>query len=132
VTTTITRSRLTPADVPPVPYSQGLEVRGAERLVFVSGQVGSDADGQWLSGVEAQTQQVVRRIEAVLAQSGLGLDSVVKLTVYLTDLDQMGPVLATAAPMFPPTETPAAATAVVVTALAAPEQLVEIEAIAAG
>ena len=126
------RTRLAPELAPPVPYSQGLEIRGAERLVFVSGQVGTDADGQWLDGVEAQTQQVVRRVEAVLAESGLGLESVVKLTIYLTDLAFMGPVLQTATPMFPSTETPAAATAVVVSGLAAPEQLVEIEAIAVG
>jgi 2-iminobutanoate/2-iminopropanoate deaminase len=128
--TTITRTRLAPASVPEVPYSQGVEVRGAERMIFVSGQVGTDTDGQWLPGLEAQTRQVVQRIDAVLAESGLGLDAVVKLTVYLTDADHLGPVLATAAPMFPPTPTPAAATALVVSGLSAPEQLVEIEAIA--
>ena len=52
-----------------VPYAQGLEVTGAQRLVFVSGQVGTDDDGHWLAGVEAQARQVIDRITAILAES---------------------------------------------------------------
>lgn len=127
---TTTRTVLQPAGVPEVPYAQGIDVRDISRLIFVSGQIGTDEEGNWLDGVEAQTRQVITRIRAVLAEAGLSMEDVVKLTIYLTDPADYGPFMAVAGElMAKPT---AAVTGLVVPFLSAPEQKVEIEAIAAG
>lgn len=130
MSSTITRTVLQPPGVPEVPYAQGLEVRNARQLVFVSGQIGTDDDGNWLDGVEAQTRQVITRVAAVLAAADLTMDDVVKLTIYLTDPADYGPFMAVAGElMAKPT---AAVTGLVVPFLSSPEQKVEIEAIAVG
>ena len=127
---TTSRTVLQPPGVPEVPYAQGVDVRGVERLIFVSGQIGTDDDGNWLDGIEAQTTQVIARVRAVLDAAGLTMEDVVKLTIYLTDPADYGPFLETAGElMAKPT---AAVTGLVVPFLSSPEQKVEIEAIAVG
>jgi 2-iminobutanoate/2-iminopropanoate deaminase len=60
--------------------------RRAGDLLFLSGQLGM-ADGAVVEGgIEAETRQVIRNIEAVLAEHGATLESVVKNTVYLASL----------------------------------------------
>jgi enamine deaminase RidA (YjgF/YER057c/UK114 family) len=130
MTSTTSKRVLQPAGVPPVPYAQGLEVTGAQRLVFVSGQVGTDEDGHWLAGIEAQARQVIGRITAILAEADLGLDDIVKLTIYLTNPADFDGFMPVAAELMPQPQS--AITALVVPFLSSPEQLVEIEAIAAG
>lgn len=127
--TTSTRTVLQPPGVPEVPYAQGVELRNAQRLVFVSGQIGTDDDGVWLEGIEAQTRQVISRVEAVLAAAELTMDDVVKLTIYLTNPTDFGPFMGVAGELM--AKPSAAVTGLVVPFLSAPEQLVEIEAIAA-
>jgi reactive intermediate/imine deaminase len=77
------------ADAPePVgPYSQAVELDG---WIFASGQIPLDpSTGRLVSGdVESQTRQVLANLRAVLRAAGVGLESVVRTTVYLTDLDQ--------------------------------------------
>ncbi|ABA88537.1 endoribonuclease L-PSP [Syntrophotalea carbinolica DSM 2380] len=67
------------------PYSQA--VRAGDYLFF-SGQIPLDpATGNMVGkDAESQTLQVVSNIKAVLAAAGLGVNDVVKTTVYLTDL----------------------------------------------
>ncbi|HQZ95543.1 MAG TPA: RidA family protein [Pyrinomonadaceae bacterium] len=68
------------------PYSQAIIANG---FIYTAGQVGADpktgsiVDG----GIEAQTEQVLKNIEAVLKASGSSLDDAVKTTVFLTDLN---------------------------------------------
>jgi 2-iminobutanoate/2-iminopropanoate deaminase len=65
------------------PYSQGIDA-GA---VYCSGQVGADPQtGNLEEGVVAQTRRALANLGAVLAESGLSLESVVKTTVFLVDL----------------------------------------------
>ncbi len=75
------------ADAPrPVgPYAQAIE---AGDFVFCAGQVGLDpATGRLVAGgIAAETEQALANLAAVLAAAGLGLDAVVKTTVYVTDL----------------------------------------------
>ena len=130
MTSTATKRILQPSGVLAAPYPQGLEVTGAQRLVFVSGQVGTDDEGQWLDGVQAQTREVIGRVTAVLAEAGLTLDDIVKLTIYLTDPADFGGFMSVAAELMPQPQS--AITALVVPFLSAPEQKVEVEAIAAG
>jgi 2-iminobutanoate/2-iminopropanoate deaminase len=82
-TKTIIRPNGTP---PPVgPYSHAVRVGD---LLFCSGQIPLDpATGQLVPGdARAQTERVLETIKAILAHEGLGLDRVVKATVFLTDL----------------------------------------------
>jgi 2-iminobutanoate/2-iminopropanoate deaminase len=67
------------------PYSQAVE---AGDLVFCAGQVGLDpATGRLVAGgTMAELRQALANLEAVLAGAGLGLDAVVKTTLFLVDL----------------------------------------------
>ena len=67
------------------PYSQALRVGN---MLFASGQLGIDPQsGEFVSGnVREQTQQVFRNIRAILAAAGLGMEHIVKATVFLTDM----------------------------------------------
>jgi 2-iminobutanoate/2-iminopropanoate deaminase len=71
------------------PYSQAISTGS---LVFVSGQIPLDpASGQMVDGgIEAQTRQALRNVEAILDAAGLGLGAIVKTTVYLVDLEEFG------------------------------------------
>jgi len=107
------------------PYSQG--IRSGD-LVFCSGQVGLDpATGELADGVEAQAERALRNLQAVLDAAGLGLDDVVKTTIFLTDVGDFAPVNAVYAKFMP--EPPPARSTVGIAAL--PKgALIEIEAIA--
>jgi 2-iminobutanoate/2-iminopropanoate deaminase len=67
------------------PYSQGTVANG---FLFTAGQIALDpVAGQIVEGdVVAQTEQVRRNLDAVLASAGAGWTDVVKTTVYLTDM----------------------------------------------
>lgn len=69
------------------PYSQGVVASGS-RFLFCSGQIALDpATGQLVQGdVVAQTERVMKNLEAVLAAGGARFDHVVKTTIYLQDL----------------------------------------------
>jgi 2-iminobutanoate/2-iminopropanoate deaminase len=73
------------APTPIGPYSQGVIAGG---LLFVSGQIAIDpASNQLVTGeIEAQTEQVMKNLLAVLTAAKMGADNVVKTTVYLADL----------------------------------------------
>jgi 2-iminobutanoate/2-iminopropanoate deaminase len=81
----IVRTEDAPAPFQGAPYSQGV-VHGD--LVFVSGQLGVDpASGQVVEGgIEAQTEQVMKNVGAVLEAAGSGLANVVKTSIFLVDL----------------------------------------------
>lgn len=79
---TIIASEDAPAAVGP--YSQAV---AAGPFVFVSGQIPVDRQGKPVQGdIVVQTVQVLENLKAVLAAAGLGLEHVIKTTVYLTDL----------------------------------------------
>jgi 2-iminobutanoate/2-iminopropanoate deaminase len=69
------------------PYSQAIR---AGELVFCSGQIGLDpTTGNLVSGgTAAETEQVMRNLQAVLAAAGCGLEQVVRTTIYLVDLNE--------------------------------------------
>jgi len=67
------------------PYSQGIEI---DNLVFTSGQLGADpATGELAAGVEAQTEQALQNLKAVLAGTKLTLANVIKTTVFIDSMD---------------------------------------------
>lgn len=72
------------------PYSHAIKMGG---LLFTSGQIPLLPSGELVEGgIEEQTHQVFRNIQAVLAEGGASLASVVKATVFMKDMNQFGAV----------------------------------------
>ncbi len=130
-------SRLTiqPLNPPILPaatgnYNHGVQVDGAERLVFVSGQVPwGDDQGKIPESFEEQCRMVWRNVLAVLAEAGLGVQNLVKVTTYLSDRQYRAlnskireEILGGHAP----------ALTIIICDIYAEEWLLEIEAVAAG
>lgn len=68
-------------------YSQALEVTGASRLLFISGQVPLHKDGVLPAGFADQCRQAWANVEAQLHHAGMTLDNLVKVTVFLASRD---------------------------------------------
>lgn len=68
------------------PYSQAVVANG---LVFCSGQIGLDPETGDFAGetMATQAEQCLKNLSAVLSAAGSGFDKVVKVTVYLTDMN---------------------------------------------
>ena len=70
--------------IPGLPFSEMVE---AGRLMFLSGQIGSAADGKLVSGgIKAEARQTLANIAAVLERHGLTMDRIVKVTVMMADM----------------------------------------------
>ncbi|MBL8496494.1 RidA family protein [Nitrosomonas sp. JL21] len=68
-------------------YSQAVRVSGGD-TVYVSGQIGLDPVSMTMTDdIESQIQQVFSNLKAVASASGGSLNDIVKLSVFLTDLD---------------------------------------------
>jgi 2-iminobutanoate/2-iminopropanoate deaminase len=66
------------------PYSQAIEANG---MLFISGQIPvNPATGTIPEGIEAQTQQVMKNIEAILKEAGYSFKDVIKSTCLLSDI----------------------------------------------
>lgn len=68
------------------PYSQAMRLGD---LVFTAGQIALDPATMEVVGddVAAQTDRVLRNLQAILQEAGAGLDAVLKTTVYLADME---------------------------------------------
>ncbi len=67
------------------PYSPGVTIG---EFCFVSGQLPLPPDGEPIpEGIEAQTERAIGNLEAVLNEEGLSLAHVVKVSLFLSDLD---------------------------------------------
>ncbi len=108
------------------PYSQAVKIAG---LVFTAGQIPLDpATGKLVEGdIAAQTERVMRNLEAVLGAAGAGFDGVVKTTCFLADLDDFAAFNAVYGRYFP--EQPPARSTVQAARLPAGAR-VEVECIA--
>jgi 2-iminobutanoate/2-iminopropanoate deaminase len=108
------------------PYSQAIHTGD---LVFVSGQIALDpATSELIAGdTAAQTEQVLKNLQAILAQAGSSLDKVVKTTVFLANIGDFATMNDVYARFFP--ADPPARSAFQVAALPKGAR-VEIEAIA--
>ncbi len=91
--------RATNLPAPVGPYSPGM---GFERLVFVSGQGATDPATGRLAGdtIEAQTEQCLRNVEAILEAAGTGLQHVLRCGVFLTDMKEFPKMNAVYSRMF--------------------------------
>ena len=111
---------------PTYPYSPGASAAG---WIFTAGQVAWNDKGKLVGrgDVRVQTRQVLGNINSILKKGGASLSDVLKCNVYLADMryfQDMNKEFAKAFPNEPPARTTVQA------ALAEPEMLVEIEAIA--
>lgn len=101
-------------------------------LLFISGQVALNEAGELVGKGDplAQTEQIYQNLQAVLEASGSGLELVGKLNVLITDLDHLAAVRQVRDRVFAPVGHLPASTLAVISGLANPDFLVEIEAIA--
>lgn len=115
----------------PSGYSHVVEFVGPGRLIYIAGQVPLDRDGKLVGAGDfrAQVTQVFENLKAALTAVGAGFEHVVKTTNYLTDVSHR-PVLREVRERYLNNAAPPASTLVGVTALAFPEWMVEIEAVA--
>ena len=110
-------------------YSHSVEIPPHSRILYISGQVGIGPDGLLKEGVEAQTEQVCRNIVAILEANGMGIADLVKVNSYIINPGDLGAFRAARTRVFG--DAKPASTLAVIQALAGPQYLVEIEAIAA-
>ena len=120
-----------PAAIGPYSQAQVVRLHGGNKLVFTSGQVAIDpGSGDQVQGeIAAQTERVFRNLAAVLAGAGLGLEDIVKTTVFLIDMNDFQGMNEVYGKHF--TSAPPARTTVAVAALPRGSR-VEIEAVAIG
>jgi enamine deaminase RidA (YjgF/YER057c/UK114 family) len=129
-------TRINPPELGTPPgYSQIVEV-SANRIIFVAGQTALDSDGHLVgkNDFAAQAAQVFSNLAVALQASGCAAANLVKLTVFLTDMDNLGRYREARNRFFASVTPPAApaVTLVEVSKLYGPDFLIEIEAIAAG
>jgi enamine deaminase RidA (YjgF/YER057c/UK114 family) len=110
-------------------YSHGIEAPPNARWLHVAGQIGVRPDGSVPATIEEQTEVVWQNILAVLADAGMGIGDVVKITSFLTRFENF-PKFAQVRAKYLGSHRPAS-TLLVISSLARPEFLVEVEAIAA-
>ena len=121
---------INPPSIPASPhYSHATEVHGPGRLLFISGQVGVLSDGTVPDNVEDQARQVNQNLQAVLMEASMDVSDIVKMTIYLTDPQNLGPFMESAQGFL--ADPPPATTLLIVNQLADPRLLIEIEAVAA-
>jgi len=120
-----------PGMTQPAAYSQVVEISGPHRLVFVAGQTGVDASGKAAQGFRAQAMQAFTNIKTALASVGGSMDHVVRLTTYLTDIQQDADAYREVRASFLPNKSALpASTLLQVVRLADPSYLIEVDAIA--
>lgn len=111
-------------------YSHSVEVPANARWLTIAGQAGNRPDGSLAEGFEAQHDQVWQNTLAILEAAGMGPENIVHLNVYSTDPAGLK-FLAVHRKKYLPEGYLPTSTWVVVSALANPNWLVEMEAVAA-
>src|SRR3712207_4220872 len=89
-----------PDPSPPVgPFSRAVRVGD---LLFLAGQIGTDASGRLIpGGIQPETRQTLENIRTELRRHGLGMDRVAKCTVFLADMAEWGRMNEVYATFFP-------------------------------
>ncbi|MBM3568136.1 MAG: RidA family protein [Alphaproteobacteria bacterium] len=110
-------------------YSHGLEVPANARTLYIAGQVGLAPDGKLGATLEDQAEQAWRNIEAILASASMAPTDLVKIVTYVIDPRYIQGAREVRARHLG-THRPAS-TLVVISGLADPKMLIEIEGVAA-
>jgi enamine deaminase RidA (YjgF/YER057c/UK114 family) len=114
----------------PPTYSQGVKVTGAQTVLFLAGQVAYDKDGGVLhrGDFRGQAREAFRALKALVEAGGGRMDSIVKINTYVTDIRYRADLVPVREEFFG--KKGPASTLVQVSALAHPDWLIEVEAIA--
>lgn len=116
----------------PPGYTYVVETSGPGRTVYIAGQLGLDMENKLAGGpgdFRAQATKAVENLKAALASVGAGIEDVVKINSYLTDMSHIG-IFREVRDHFFNMASPPASTTVAISQLARPGALFEIEAIA--
>lgn len=119
-----------PSVFDPPSYSQAVKVSGAQTILFVAGQVAYDEKGQTAhrGDFTAQARAVLRAVKAQVEAGGGTMQNIVKINTYLTDIRYRAELIPVREEFFG--KKSPASTLVAVAALAQPDWLIEVEAIA--
>jgi len=81
--------RIVSTDAAPEAVGAYSQATTTDDLVFTAGQIPLTPDGELLDGepIADQTEQALENVAAILAESGASMDDVLKVTVYLDDID---------------------------------------------
>lgn len=114
-------------------FSHAVDVRGAERIVFIAGQTSVDDDGRALhvGDMAGQLGRAFDNLETVLSRAGLTLGNVARLNYYVTDLEAFEAARHVINARLGALPAKPCGVLLGVTRLAHPDLLVEIEATAA-
>jgi enamine deaminase RidA (YjgF/YER057c/UK114 family) len=118
-----------PDELPAPPGYSHVVTIPSGRLVWTSGQVALAADGSVPSGWEAQTRLAFENVGRALRAGGAAWSDVVKLTYYVTAVDELATVRAVR-DEFVDTAAPPTSSLVQVAGLFRPDVLIEVEAVA--
>lgn len=91
----VDKQRIEAGSAPPAigPYSQAIKAAGGASLVFVSGQIPMNAAGEIVGSTAAEQARVcLENVGAILEAAGAGMDSVVKVTVFLHKMEDFAAV----------------------------------------
>lgn len=127
------REAIDPPTLPTPPgYSQVIRVSGGT-TIYIAGQVAWDAENHLVgrSDFEAQTRQVLTNLMAALDAAGASVDDLVKICIYVVDHDANKlDVIRRVRDEFFGDITPPTSTLLGVSALAVPDLMIEIDAVA--
>lgn len=123
--------RINPASImtPASPYSHAVDVPEGTRLLFLAGQIGSRKDGTTPVDLVEQNEVAWANIKAILADGGMDLSDIVRMTAYITSREGIPAFREVRNRMVGATKP--ASTLIICAGLAGPQWHVEIEVIAA-
>ena len=110
-------------------YSQCAEIQAGERIVHLAGQIGVDKKGKLAVGIEKQAEWALKNLRAALRANKMGLENITKMTIYATRHDFIPGYRSARMKIMGDIHPPN--TYLIVSGLAQPEWLIEIDAFAA-
>jgi enamine deaminase RidA (YjgF/YER057c/UK114 family) len=122
----ITRFINPPTMSKPIGFAHVVDFTGPGRMIFIAGQLGIDADGKVAATLREQTTQAFENVRQGLSSAGAGFKDIVKLNVYLVDIQANIAAFRAARDEILKLDQPPVSTAVGVPELARPGTLVEI------
>ncbi|MEE2654933.1 MAG: RidA family protein [Pseudomonadota bacterium] len=113
----------------PQNYYQSVEVEKGSKFLFIAGQTGVAVDGTVPNGIEGQAKQAFRNLINILSESGYGLEDVVFMKTFMTRREDRDSYQKVRASIWG--DNKPASTFLIVSGLASPDYLVEVECVAA-
>ncbi len=107
-------------------YTHAVALEAPKRLFFISGQIGVDPQGVTHESFDAQCHEAMASVEALLASVDLSMNDMLRVVYYLTKAENLPALTKIRQARWGANEAPAVTT-LVISALARPEYLVEIE-----